>query len=85
VESLGTRVQLLDEGGWEVGQYYNYSPRSIVVCGTHAEFTQDDQENEGMFSSFELYRRNLVVPEILTFDELLERASSIVRGSESPG
>jgi hypothetical protein len=34
--------------------------------------------NEAKFRSFELYRRHMTRPEILTFDELLERAKFIV-------
>ena len=35
------------------------------------------------FSSFELYRRNLYEPEVLTFDELLARAEWYVALAES--
>jgi hypothetical protein len=34
--------------------------------------------NEEQYRSFELYRRNTAWPEIITFDELYERASYIV-------
>jgi hypothetical protein len=41
---------------------------SVSFEAPAAEFTP------GRFSSFELYRRNLYEPEVLTFDELLARA-----------
>ena len=34
--------------------------------------------NEDKFSSFELFRRNMVNPEIITFDELYERTKNII-------
>ena len=34
--------------------------------------------NEEQYSSFELFRRSLNSPEIITFDELFERAKYIV-------
>jgi len=39
--------------------------------------------NEAQLRSFELYRRNLHQPEVITFDELYERARHIVGASES--
>ena len=83
VEALGSHPAVQEVDGWESARYYNYLPRSVVVCGSHTEFLRDGAENEAMFSSFELYRRNLVSPEVLTFDELLERAQAIVRDTVS--
>ncbi len=60
-----------------------YQPKSYVVVGRLQEFVINDRVNEQKFSSFELFRRNIVNPEILTFDELFERALNIVRYSES--
>ena len=75
-----TSVFDLPAGGGESGgeRFFNYTPRSIVVCGRLDEFVEDDVTNVEKFSSFELYRRSLNSPEILTFDELLDRASAIV-------
>ena len=38
--------------------------------------------NEDKFSSFELFRQNQTNPEIITFDELYERAKFIVKNDE---
>ena len=47
---------------------FNYEPRSILVIGNLAEL-----DNQNKRATFELYRRNLHNPEIITYDELLER------------
>lgn len=52
-------------------------PKGILVIGNTEELTTDSS-----IETFELYRRNLHNPEIITFDELLERARFIV-ASES--
>ncbi len=44
-------------------------PRGIVVAGHTKQLTDDDRK-----LAFELFRRNLKNPEIITFDELLSRA-----------
>jgi hypothetical protein len=53
-----------------------------LVIGNLAQFRGEHGINEGKFRSFELYRRNTWRPEILTFDELLERAKFIVLHGE---
>jgi hypothetical protein len=53
-------------------------PRSVVVCGSLSEFVKDFGVNEDEFRSFELYRRHLFSPDVVTFDELYERAKLIV-------
>jgi hypothetical protein len=50
-----------------------YGPRGILVIGQTAELDDDDKR-----STFELFRRNLLNPEVLTYDELLARARYIV-------
>lgn len=57
-------------------------PRSVVVCGSLAQFVTDHGINEEQFRSFELYRRHLVAPDIVTYDELFERAKLIVESVE---
>lgn len=49
-----------------------------MICGSLSEFQAGRGINERKFRSFELYRRNLIRPEIITFDELYERARYIV-------
>jgi hypothetical protein len=56
-------------------------PRSVVVAGTLGEFQTPKGTNEPRFTGFELYRRQLVAPDIITFDELYERARFIVEST----
>jgi hypothetical protein len=53
-------------------------PRSVVVAGSLSQFQTGHGVNEPRFTSFELFRRQLIAPEIVTFDELYERARFIV-------
>ncbi len=55
-----------------------YQPRSFLVIGSLSEFHTVHGVNEEKYSSFELFRRNLKSPEVVTFDELFERAKYIV-------
>ncbi|WP_414604376.1 Shedu immune nuclease family protein [Stenotrophomonas sp. AR029] len=57
-------------------------PRSVIVCGSLSEFVREFGVNEDQFRSFELYRRHLFSPDILTFDELYERARLIVESAD---
>lgn len=49
------------------------SPKGILVIGNLSQLEDNSKK-----TSFELYRRNLTNPEVITFDELLERAKFIV-------
>ncbi len=53
-------------------------PRQIVVVGNSAEFEVSGSLNPEKVSSFEHYRRSVLHTEIITFDELYERARFIV-------
>lgn len=57
-------------------------PRSVIVCGCLSEFVKEFGVNEDQFRSFEIYRRHLFSPDILTFDELYERARLIVESTD---
>lgn len=59
-------------------------PRSVIVCGSLDEFCTDRGVNHEKFRSFELYRRHLVAPDVVTFDELLERARLVVESVDDP-
>ena len=58
--------------------FFNYAPRAIVICGCLGEFDTDMKSDQARFSSFELFRRSIQTPDIITFDELHERAVAIV-------
>jgi hypothetical protein len=57
-------------------------PRSVIVCGSLSEFVKEFGVNEDQFRSFELYRRHLFSPDVVTFDELYERAKLIVESTD---
>ncbi|NYT35782.1 DUF4263 domain-containing protein [Allopusillimonas soli] len=77
--SLSERLEPKDGSGERTGEkLYLYRPRSFLLIGSLSEFQGKVDINEDKFSSFELFRRNLSSPEILTFDELFERARHIV-------
>jgi hypothetical protein len=74
----GDVISLRNEHGQQEGEVFHFLPKSFLVIGDLSEF----KENEGVqlykVRSFELFRRNILSPEILTFDELFERARHIV-------
>lgn len=79
VRQIGAKFIGKDESGAPTGEEaFNFQPRSFLVVGSLSEFMGPHGVNEDQYRSFELYRRNTVWPEIITFDELYERASYIV-------
>ena len=79
VEHLTTTLDLpVGAGEHGGGRFFNYNPRAVVVCGNLQEFVEEAGVNLEKFSSFELYRRSITSPDIITFDELYDRASAIV-------
>ena len=66
---------LKDGDGNDTGELaYSVEPRSYLVIGNLAELRGNDHK----IACFELYRRNTRSPEIVTFDELYQRARCIV-------
>jgi hypothetical protein len=63
------------DGSYLPDETYLLRPRSFLILG-HLDQLRGEVGgvHPEQFSSFELYRRNLYEPEILTFDELLARA-----------
>jgi hypothetical protein len=53
---------------------HTVEPKGILVIGRLSQLSTFDQRQ-----SFELFRRGLFNPEILTFDELYQRAEFIVK------
>ena len=69
------RDELTNELGNDTGQaVYAIEPRNYLVIGNLAQV----KGNTDKIACFELYRRNTRAPEILTFDELFQRARCIV-------
>lgn len=58
---------------------YTYEPKGILVIGSTAQLVDDIDKQ----ATFELFRRNLHTPEVITFDELLARAQFLLRKDEA--
>jgi Domain of unknown function (DUF4263) len=62
-------------GGGETGEAAQViRPRSFVIAGQLDQLRGPSSVHVAKFRSFELFRRNLHDPEIVTYDELLARA-----------
>jgi hypothetical protein len=69
------RDALKDAVGNDTGEVaYSVEPRSYLVIGDMSKLRGNDDK----VACFELYRRNVRSPEIITFDELYQRARCIV-------
>ena len=83
IKSIQTKTEIIDKAGNPTGEIlFLYNPKSYVVIGSLEEFKTEIGVNEEKYSSFEIFRNNLNQPEIITFDELYERAKFIVKASE---
>jgi hypothetical protein len=79
LEEIGRKISLMDQSGAPSGEtLFNIEPRAFLVIGSLDEFRGEHETNESQYRSFELYRRNVKRPEILTFDELFFAARFIV-------
>lgn len=84
VENLSIKINPNDSEGNPTGEeIYNYQPKSYLVIGSMGEFVSKHGVNKNKLRSFELLRRNTTNPEIITFDELYERAKFIVENNQS--
>lgn len=78
-------VRPQDEVGNPTGEeVFNYKPKAFLVVGSLSEFVAEHGANHDKVRSFELYRNSLVGIDILTFDELYERARFIVDSAAAP-
>ena len=85
LKTIQTRLQVVSPEGDPTQEIaFLYQPKAYIVIGNLGEFLAADGINEQKFSSFELFRRNLSNPEIITFDELLARARFVARQPEEP-
>lgn len=83
LNSIKSRLDVRSEDGSPTGEtLFLYQPRSFLIIGSLAEFRTQHGINEEKYSSFELFRKNVSAPEIITFDELFERARFIVEAGE---
>jgi hypothetical protein len=85
-EVLDTHHRFTDEQGNPTGQeLMSVQPKSFLVIGNLSQFQSEHGVNSARYRAFEDFRRNLRQPEILTFDELYERARFIVDHAEASG
>jgi hypothetical protein len=83
-ETIFGKLEISDSDGFLTGEeVFNFQPRSFVVIGSLSQFFGEHGVNQEQLRSFELFRKNLNQPEIITFDELYERAKHIVEVYES--
>ncbi len=69
------RDSLKDQEGNNLSeQVYAIEPHSFLIIGNLKEISGNDDK----VTCFELYRKNIKIPEIITFDELFYRAEAIV-------
>jgi len=84
VESLSSKINPSDKEGNPTGEeIYNYQPKSYLVIGSMNEFVSENGVNKDKLRSFELLRKNILNPEIITFDELYERSKFIVHNNQN--
>jgi antiviral defense system Shedu protein SduA len=82
LENLPVEFRPTDVNGNPTGEIvYSYKPKSFLLIGKLSEFLTHGGPNRERFASFELLRKNTIAPEIITFDELLERAQFIASRS----
>ena len=85
VETLDHKLTPSDSEGNPTGEtLFNIEPRSCLVVGSLEQFQTENGVNVPKFRSFELFRRHTWRPEIITFDELLQRARFIVEHGPEP-
>jgi len=84
VENLSSKISPNDKEGNPTGEeVFNFQPKSYLVIGNTLEFVSENGINKDKLRSFELLRKNTTNPEIITFDELYERAKFIVHHNQS--
>jgi hypothetical protein len=84
MDSLRGKLALTDSEGDLTGEEaFNYVPKAFLVVGNLQSLVGEHGVNAEKFRSFELLRRNTFMPEIITFDELYERARFIVQKNEA--
>lgn len=72
---IGDRLADTDPEGAETGETTSLvRPRSYLIVGHLDQLRGASGVHRPKHQSFELYRRNLYEPEVITFDELLARA-----------
>jgi len=80
---IGDRLAETDATGADTSEAtYLIRPRSFLILGHLDQLRGPQGVHRAKHRSFELYRRNLYEPEVITFDELLARAEWHVAAAE---
>jgi len=75
---FSTKTEIKDQQDNLTGEkLYFYNPKSFILIGNLNEFIVDGEINEIKYSSFEMFRKNLKNIDIITYDELYQRAYHI--------
>lgn len=78
-KKIHENVRLKNNDGFFSGEeIFNFHPKSFLVIGKLDEFKQEQEVHHDKYRSFELFRKSINSPEVITFDELFERAKFIV-------
>lgn len=78
VKNLSSRIDIKDNNGDMTGEFfYTHSPKAFLIVGSMEEFSNENGINEDKYLSFEFFRKNNKDLDIITFDELYERAKFI--------
>lgn len=80
LKNISTVLSLYDDDGFKLRDpIYLFKPKSFLIIGSLKEFKNKNGDvHEDKFSSFELFRRSISDIEIITYDELYERAHAII-------
>lgn len=85
-EVSGNVVMEQDKEGYDIpsSEVYLFRPRAYLVIGSTKEFINENSggKNKKKIRSFELFRSNIVTPEIITYDELLVKARWLAYASD---
>ncbi|NQU55535.1 MAG: DUF4263 domain-containing protein [Bacteroidetes bacterium] len=76
-----SQTEQFDSGGNVITEK-TYDPKTILIIGNTSQFSGEDREFKIKGKTFELYRRNSRNIEIITFDELFDKASFIVNNEQ---
>lgn len=70
-----------DKGNRTSEEVFSFSPKCFLIIGDmRKEFSDKDGriQNPDKLSCFEYFRKNILIPEIITFDQLYFRAKNII-------
>lgn len=76
-----TRANYADSG--QLIEQRTHDPKCLLIIGSKVQFSGTDREKAMKYETFELFRRDSRNIEILTFDELFERAYFLVNQKQA--